>query len=215
MEGHLQSAMRFHLALACEKLNNTEVKLSNTEETTRKLMKKLDTLERRFEEKVVKDQNNVIEEKTLTFVWKINAFSEILRQAKTKDNFSIGSTPFYTTSYGYKLRVAIYPNGDGSGKNTHLSVFIIVMKGEYDAMLPWPFKNEEKFTLIDQQEDPVKRENVTKQFIPGNYPNSFARPTKGENTARGFPKFISHEELHSRRYIVDDTLFLQIEVGPP
>ena len=31
-------------------------------------------------------------------------------------------------------------DGDGSGKGTHLSFFLTVMKGEYDALLQWPFK---------------------------------------------------------------------------
>lgn len=33
-------------------------------------------------------------------------------------------------------------NGDGTGKRTHLSLFIVIMKGEYDALLPWPFRNK-------------------------------------------------------------------------
>ena len=115
------------------------------------------------------------------FVWEINNFSEILRQAKTGEKCVIDSIPFYTEkaeSYGsYKLRVKVFPNGDHSGKNTHLSVFIFVMRGKYDAILPWPFKNEVKFTLIDQQEDPVKQVNVTKQFIP-------ARPVEARRQQR-------------------------------
>jgi hypothetical protein len=36
----------------------------------------------------------------------------------------------------------LYLNGDGSGKKTHLSLFIVIMRGEYDALLPWPFRNK-------------------------------------------------------------------------
>ena len=235
MESHLQSATRLHLDLACVKLNktevklyDTEVKLNNTEETARKLMEKLDSLERRFEEKVIKNQENLIEEKKVTekkdisdfprmFVWKIDDFSEILRKANTEEDDEIESYPFYIARYGYKLKVEICPNGDQSSKITHLSVYVTVMKGEYDAILPWPFKSEVKLTLIDQQEDPDEREDVALQFIPdNNTPECFARPTEEKNTmGYGFPEFISHEKLNSRRYIVDDTLFLQVEVGPP
>ena len=155
---------------------------------------------------------------TRMFIWKVKDFSEILRRAKAGGRQAIASPPFYTDrteSYGYKLRVQINPNGDGPGKNTHVSVFISVMKGEYDAILPWPFKKKVKFTLIDQQEDPVQRENVTRQFIPVNCPESFARPTKEENSkVYGYHQFISHAVLHSRRYLVDDTLYLQVEIGP-
>jgi len=34
------------------------------------------------------------------------------------------------------------------------------MKGEYDALLPWPFNKKVTFTLIDQDEDLLKRKKV-------------------------------------------------------
>jgi len=34
------------------------------------------------------------------------------------------------------------------------------MKGEYDVKLPWPFKMKVKFTVIDEQKDPVKQQNI-------------------------------------------------------
>ncbi len=180
--------MRLHLDLACVKLNDAE--------------EKIECLQRRFDEKIV-------------FVWKINDFREILRQAKSEEeNIKIESDPFFTESYGYKLKVTIFANGTDSGENTHLSVSIVVMKGEYDAILPWPFKKKVKFTLIDQQEDPVERENVSIQLIPGDNPENFARPVSEENVGRGFAQFISHNKLNSRRYLVDDTLFLKVEIFP-
>jgi len=48
----------------------------------------------------------------------------------------------------------LLPNGNGIGENTHLSIFIVVMKGQYDAMLPWGFSKPVEFTLIDQQNNP-------------------------------------------------------------
>ncbi|KAL9954675.1 hypothetical protein ACROYT_G042241 [Oculina patagonica] len=186
VESHLQSAVRLHLDLACLKLIDT--------------------------------QKNLNKLNTRMFIWKISNFSEILRQAKTGEKRFIESASFNTDrteSYGYKTKVKIHPNGLKFGKNTHLSVFIFVMKGEYDAILPWPFKKKVKFALIDQQEDPVEQENITHQFIPENSPVCFARPTQEENsTGYGSVQFISHKKLYSRRYLAEDTLFLQIEVGP-
>lgn len=51
-------------------------------------------------------------------------------------------------------------------------------------------------------------------FIPDNDSEYFTRPVEEENTGYGFADFISHEKLHSRRYLVEDTFFLQVEVGP-
>jgi len=245
VESHLQSATSLHLELAYVKLESTEVRLTsteaklnhteaklyetqaklyNTEETTRKLLEKLDILPRQFENKLGEGQGNGTEEKLVmakpgsacyprVFVWKINNFSDILRRAKTEENEMIDSVPFYTERYGYKLKVRVCPNGDSCGNGTHLSVYLGVMKGEYDATLPWPFKEKARFILIDQQEDPVERGNVVKRLSLGDYLENSARPVVEQNKSKGFCEFISHEKLHSRRYLVNDTLFLQVEVG--
>jgi len=71
-----------------------------------------------------------------------------------------------------------------------------------------------RFTLIDQQENSVERENVVKLLPLGDYPANFARPINEENRGMGYAKFMFHEALFLRRYLVDDTLFLQVEVGP-
>ena len=155
---------------------------------------------------------------TRIFIWKVDNFGEILEQAKTGVKEVVESNPFYTArteSYGYKLKVRIDPNGCGPGKNTHMSVFTVVMKGEYDAILPWPFRKKVTFTVIDQQEDAAQRENVTMEFATGDFPKQHGRPVREENTGLGFEQLISHEKLNSRRYLVDDTLFLQVEVGSP
>jgi hypothetical protein len=36
----------------------------------------------------------------------------------------------------------LYLNGDGVGKGTHISLFFVIMKGEYDLLLSWPFKHK-------------------------------------------------------------------------
>ena len=209
------------------KLDNIEDKFDNIEDKFDNIEGKLDNIDDKLED--IEDKSNDTERKLETtrkevekfdkrIIWKIDNFRHLLQQAKAgKKNF-ICSVPFYSSteeSCGYKLKVKLFPNGSGSGKKTHLSVFIIVMKGEYDAILPWPFKKQVKITLIDQLEDLIKRENVIMSFIPGNYPQCFARPTQEQNSSGyGFPQFISHKNLQSRRYLVDDTLFLQVEIGP-
>ena len=217
MESHLRSAMRIHLDLACvklrdteDKLNETELKLTetenklnDTEQTTKNQMNELENFQRRFQEKVINDHK---------FVWKIDNFSKILREAKAGENETIFSSPFYTESHGYKLKVQIFPNES----DTHLAVFLVLVKGEYDAILPWPLRKKVKFTLIDQQENPDERIDVTNEYNTSEVyrREPFIRPVAEQNEEFGFPRFVSHRILLTRRYIVDDTLFLRIEVGP-
>ena len=86
------------------------------------------------------------------------------------------------------------------------------MKGEYDAVLAWPFSKKVRLTLIDQQDGGDKRENVSYLINPEAGPARFCRPEGKENEGWGYSHYISHEQLKSRRYIVDDTLFLQVEI---
>ena len=222
--------MRLHLELACLKLTNTEAKLHGTEAKLNETESKLNDTEAKLNDTDAKlndayiklnetqEKLNETEEKleatrkvvekleTRMFTWRINNFSETLKQAHIGEKRSKDSDPFYTDktgSYGYKLKARFGHIGD------YRQVFLVAMKGEYDGILPWPFKHKVEIRLIDQQEDPLKRENITHVLIRE---NGFPRPVTGEN--RDFAFFISHQTLHSRRYLKDDTLFLQFEISP-
>ena len=200
--------MRHHLDLACVKLSDTQKML---EETTRKLQKLEESVD------VLKKDINFSEEKCDSFVWKIEGFSEVLRKAKSGEKTRIVSSPFYRC--GYKCKLSLNPNGCGSGKNTHLSIFLIIMKGEYDASLNWPFHKKMIFTLVDQRENENDRVNfvssVTTDLLDPRQVKSFKRPVTEENIGWGDPSFISHKLLHERRYIVDDTIFIKFSITLP
>lgn len=54
---------------------------------------------------------------------------------------------FYSSKYGYKMCLRLYLNGDGSGRSTHLSLFFVVMRGKYDALVKWPFSQKVRHVL--------------------------------------------------------------------
>ena len=198
VESHLQEATRLHLDLACVKLSDTQKKF---EETTKKLVERVDALEKYMHSK----------ERCESFTWRIDRFfSEVLRKAKSGEKSIRESSPFYR--YGYKCKLRVYPNGLDSGENTHLSVYLVIMKGEYDATLTWPFDKKFTFTLIDQQENEHNRENIVGSLTSDPKLSNYARPVKEENIGRGYPQFVSHEELQKRRYVVDDTIFVQVHI---
>ena len=109
--------------------------------------------------------------------------------AKKGINTDVESSPFFTGPVEYKLYVYMYPNGDADGKNTHLSVYVSLLKGKYDAILPWPFSKTVTFTLIDQQENELHANNfvVILTLSPAN--DCFARPLDS-NDGYGFSCFI-------------------------
>ncbi|XP_041575561.2 TNF receptor-associated factor 1 isoform X2 [Taeniopygia guttata] len=76
------------------------------------------------------------------FLWKITEVARKLQDSVTGRTVSLYSPAFYTAKYGYKVCLRVYLNGDGTGKGTHMSLFFVVMKGDYDALLPWPFRHK-------------------------------------------------------------------------
>ena len=143
-----------------------------------------------------------------TYFWKIDRYSQRFQEAVTGKTLSIYSPPFYVGRFGYKVCARLYPNGDGIGKGTHLSMFFVVMRGEYDALLPWPFLQKVHFRLIDQ--DRIR--DAYDAFRPEPNSSSFKRPTSDMNIASGCPTFISHIELRQGGYIRNDTMFIKITV---
>ncbi|XP_051550455.1 TNF receptor-associated factor 5-like isoform X3 [Myxocyprinus asiaticus] len=124
----------------------------------------------------------------------------------------LNSTPFYTSHSGYKLSVRAYLGGDSSGRGTHLSLYVTIMRGDFDSLLPWPFRQNITLTLLDQS---GSRNHVTSAFSPDAGSDSFRRPTSDTNVATGFPRFISHSDLETPRnavYVRDDTLFIKVKV---
>ena len=153
------------------------------------------------------------EENCNSFTWKITSCGEVLRKAKSGKEILLKSSTFY--SCGYKCKLELFPNGYVEGEITYLSFFLKIMKGEYDAMLTWPFHKKVTMTLIDQQEKAKDRENIAMSFITTGFPESVARPVNDENIGRGYRQFVSHEKLQERRFIVDDTMFIQIRFTSP
>ena len=146
------------------------------------------------------------------FTWKITNFGEALRKAKSRKKTRVGNPSFYAC--GYKCKLVLNPNNVDTGEYTHLSIYIRIMKGENDILLTWPFQKKVKFTLIDQQKNANDRKDIVKSFNAHNRPEYFSKPVNHENRGWGYPKFVSYENLLERRYIVDDTIFLQVRITP-
>lgn len=86
-----------------------------------------------------------------TLIWKIRDYKRRKQEAVAGKTLSLYSQPFYTGYFGYKMCARVYLNGDGMGKGTHLSLFFVVMRGEYDALLPWPFKQKVPSAFIHRK----------------------------------------------------------------
>ncbi|XP_028421418.1 TNF receptor-associated factor 3 [Perca flavescens] len=144
-----------------------------------------------------------------TLIWKIRDYQRRKQEAVAAKTLSLYSQPFYTGYFGYRMCARVYLNGDGMGKGTHLSLFFVVMRGEYDALLPWPFKQKVTLMLMDQG---PTRKHLGDAFKPDPNSSSFRRPVAEMNIASGCPLFVSQSVLETGSYIRDDTIFIKVTV---
>ena len=94
---------------------------------------------------------------------------------KQFDNYYY-SPPFTTSPQGYRLCLTVDANGHDSGKGSHLSIYAIIMKGQHDDHLQWPFTGTIIIELLNWLED----KGHYKMTISIDTNNDFVRVTKGE-----------------------------------
>ena len=128
------------------------------------------------------------------------------------------SSPFYTHNRGYKFRLKVCPNGDGTGRGSHISVYAALMRGEYDNELEWPFKGDIRVELLNWKED----KNHHSSTIPFNRytdldsTHSYRVTEQETATGFGYHQFISHTDLApttNTEYLRDDYLKLRVSMA--
>ena len=119
------------------------------------------------------------------------------------------SGPFYTHPHGYKMCLRVDAKGWGNGRDTHVSVFVHLMRGEYDDHLEWPFRGEVTVQLLQG------KKNCSFTVCFNTFANSATficgqRVTTSERAVDGMgrSKFIYHNEVD--QFHQDDCLRFQV-----
>ena len=153
----------------------------------------------------------LVENKTVNgeLIWKIDKLDFRMAQAKLGKVTALHSAPCYTNQYEYKYCIRLYLHGDGMGRATHISIFFVVLKSDYDQLLPWPMKKRVTFELINLENE---ANSVTETFVSNPKSSSFQRPTKIMNVATGCPTFISIEQFLNGGFVKDNCAFIRTTV---
>ena len=142
-------------------------------------------------------------------LWKIDNILARITQAEKGKITALYSPPAYTDRYGYKFCARIYLNGDGIGRDDHISLFFILMKSEYDDLLEWPFYKEVTCRLLNPENlDKSKSES----FIPSRDSPCYSKPKINMNKASGFPLFIEKNKLFTDGFIKNDCIYIEVKV---
>jgi hypothetical protein len=109
------------------------------------------------------------------------------------------------------MRARLYFHGDGNARRTHLSLFFVLMRGEHDGILEFPFSYKVTFCLYDQT---AQQRHIIDSFRPDVKSSSFQRPRSEMNIASGIPKFfpIAMIQQDNNPYVRDDTMFIKVMI---
>ena len=173
MKKELMRNFRSELREREEEITGLKTQVSKLEKTLRSKNAELE--DRDFRLSLIENSNH-----DGTMIWKIPQFSQRKADAENGKYTSIFSLPFYTGRYGYKMCLRLYIMGDGIGKGTHLSLFFVVMRGEFDNILQWPFTHKVTFKLINQ----AGGRDIVDAFQPDPMSSSFQKP-KSEGCIEG------------------------------
>ena len=123
------------------------------------------------------------------------------------------SPSFYTRPRGYKMCFEVNARGNGEGRGTHVSVFVWMMRGDFDEQLKWPFRGSITIQLLRQDGPIANEENHTETIV---FSDRTPERTSGRVSDRdkstkgwGRSKFIPHDQLLPH-YLKNDSLVFRV-----
>ena len=104
------------------------------------------------------------------------------------------------------MKLRVFLNGEGSNRGSYMAVFFQLLKGDFDAILSWPFDYRVTITLLGSN----RAQDKVESFIPVGINKALDRPATEANKFLGYPHFLQLRDLDS--YIMDGTLFLKVAI---
>ena len=126
------------------------------------------------------------------------------------------SNSFYTQHNGYMMRLLLCAGGMGTGKGTHLSVYLQLRKGEHDDKLVWPMTGKFVITLLNQLRDD-EHYSFKLYFDENTSLGSRSRIVgNAHSSSWGTEKFFSNEDLEAvkskRQFLKDNCIYVQVHM---
>ena len=142
--------------------------------------------------------------------WKIEGFKRFLKRAE-EEAYERWSNPFLLGEKGYKVKLGV------GISDSHLNIYLVIMKSENDVILEWPFCRPVSYKVIDQQKNPYQcmHASAFNFVVNGSFTNdrekSFGRPELEENPP--WANQISLSCLSKRCYLLNDTVIINVQVS--
>ena len=161
----------------------------------------------------------------------IKNFKEKLELEKTTEE------PIFSEQHiinWYKMRMEVYLNGYDKGKGTYLSIYLQLMKGDFDDFLNWPFtkpviltvmhpenrlwncerilRNSDSYDEVLTSSESYDDDSDNDSNDDKDDPVQFWKPDNNFLQRWRYEEFISHKKFDSEGYIKEDRLFIKCKV---
>jgi len=193
-------------------VSSVESKLGQYESTVTLLKKRIDELE----DEVDILKADYLHLRCTVFVLPFEfVMTEFKKHLKSQEQWL--SPSFYSHVGGYRMCLSLDANGSEEGQGTHISLYINIMKGEYDNHLQWPFRGKIFIELCNQRDPGVNNwaENIIFTY---DAVQAGKRVIEGELAEQGLgiPTFIGHSNLgyspkKNTEYLKNDCLHFKID----
>ncbi|GMS88464.1 hypothetical protein PENTCL1PPCAC_10639, partial [Pristionchus entomophagus] len=202
LQKHIKEEPIRHLTYLCDGVIELKAMLAFMQLNTEKMIRTIGTLESK--------SSNLEKMYGAQLVWRIDNVNQRLNEAKSGARSTIFSPPFVSSRHGYKMCLSACLHGDGPVRGRYFSVYVTILRGEFDSLLQWPFVHKITVSLMDQNAIEKDRVNIDYVIRPtaGRENKTFLdQPISERNASFGAQKLCLLETMHS--YIQDDSIFLK------
>uniref|UniRef100_T1JE02 Uncharacterized protein n=1 Tax=Strigamia maritima TaxID=126957 RepID=T1JE02_STRMM len=206
------------LAAAPEHLRNLFEKNVHLEQKSRELELKLEGCKRqlRKSEQTCETLTNKLADVEGRFCngvqyWRINEFTKLRHDAVAGLNHVLHSPGFYTSPYGFKVCLRL--NVQQCDNSAYVSLFIHLMKGEFDDLLQWPFSGKITMSILDLFDRSENKHDISETMHTKPGLTAFRKPTSERNPKGfGYTEFVTVDTLLRGPFIKDDSIVVRAVV---
>lgn len=143
------------------------------------------------------------------FLWRLSEYGKARRRERHGPKKYTSSPAFYAGNPGYHLKLRLFLNGIGqSRRGKFVAVNLVLMQGQHDAQLPWPFRQKVTVMLLDQTGDQHIAFTIND---PG-----FPRPLTEYTIPYVWQEFVATDDLEKNgKFLRGDSLVFKVIVEPP
>ena len=141
-----------------------------------------------------------------TYTWKINIL--VLLNDTTQTTYS---GPFQCSQWGYRLGMSMTLQMDDQNIQRNVVVSVVFFRGDYDAILDWPFSYPMALCLIDLA---GAQNHIVHSVLPDSRTAIYGRPLNNANVPLQITQFCPLEKLveNGTNYVRDGNMFLRLHI---